>query len=509
MAIDPRTGQPLPEVAAGVPGVPIQLPEETIHTGWHSGTTKQGSQVTETLPTPEAAQALADLGGAQRARVAAADRRLAADEPILEAEAHAADDQRKAAEEMEIQREQARQEGHAEVQKRQHIAEQRRAEMMAAGHPTTYWQDKGAPGKVLAAFLTGLGHYASAQGGGPNGALETYRHAETLDRQNKIDAFMRTKEFHELAQNDVEAAKHALADHLAEINNEELVRGRIIDKRLAALTKRLNIPQAQAKYEEWRAGRQADDAEKMAAEYQHYSRKVEGERTTTTKGAEGSHTVNVNKPASEGANRAAAFQMQQASTGAALNEDLKKVDKANVPPEIWRQAYNNFLRMPVGHGGLISSVATAAGRALPIPFGGGKHVVPTAPTDGIDSKYHEAINSAYQAAQKAATLLMKGASQSESHTRQAELTFFPTGESKQEIADKFAKMREQAAGAEVTGGKYSQPVRAAMGAADEGSRAPAAPVKTAPQSSGHHGTTRIGNDGNPYVLINGKWRAAN
>lgn len=254
----------------------LQPPEETHRTEY------QGPQTVTKLPSKEAALALGEQANALHSEIVAGDQVHAEELKRLDAEAQAADAKAAALKNFEKQRADAALAHQTTLAALKGESAKRRADMEAKAHPTTYWEDQGAPRSVLAAFLVGINEASSGVTGRPNRAFDIFQQAEAKDRQRKLDAFTNSKEFYELAKTDEAAARQALADKMHEINQLELVRMNVLDKQLAAQTKRLGIPAAQAAYIQTRAKMEAEAAGKLAAEHAHYDTTLTSGRTTTS-----------------------------------------------------------------------------------------------------------------------------------------------------------------------------------------------------------------------------------
>ena len=175
------------------------------------------------LPSPEEAAALGNVEATQQEQqqiaqddIAAArerdlNARLAADQKAQDA-INEQEALKKANDDMLAQRRQIMGE----------IEEASRAKQKAS-NITTLWEDKPTWQKVLSAIGVGLGQGASIQGGGPNGAMQMYQHAQELDQKRKHDRLEAATEelkmkgaslehlnkFHEMALKDIEASRLA------------------------------------------------------------------------------------------------------------------------------------------------------------------------------------------------------------------------------------------------------------------------------------------------------------
>ncbi len=299
MAINPLTGfddgQPAPQ---GTPGMTLQMvqPPAEVDRSEHVGPSTVTKSVTA---SPETLAAMQAEQTAVAAKVAASDREFEAKKPVLEAQASGDEAAAKSAIYYQAHRERIAAEHQQKVDAEVAKAGQKRKEMEAAAHPTTFWEDRGKLAQIVSAFLTSLGDFAAMRGGtGINPAAAALREAQAEDRQRKLDKFERSKEFVELARQDVATAEVVKQRRMKEIDDEEIVQGKIIEKQIGALTKRLGIPAAQAAHDQFKAQVQQDAAEKAVKERQHY----DGEITRNSGHTTSSHTTNTgaNQPKSGG-----------------------------------------------------------------------------------------------------------------------------------------------------------------------------------------------------------------
>jgi len=282
---------PAPTQAPG--GVALQVvqpPAEVSRTEW------QGPEVTTKLPSEAAAKAHADLEIAQRAESKAAEQEHQAKTPQMRAEAIAAEERALAAERAAIQKRMAQLDHERAVRARMEEGTRRREEMEADRKITDFFEDRGAPARVVSAFLVGLNEFARhGRGmGGPNMAWEILQDAQARDRQTKIDKFVRSKEFYELYQKDAAAADAAYKERLKDIDDEQIAQTNLIEKQLGSIVAKLKIPQAQAEFQKLQAQTQKANAEKLASIHAHYDRTVKDPTTS------GSHTVNTGGAAQGG-----------------------------------------------------------------------------------------------------------------------------------------------------------------------------------------------------------------
>jgi hypothetical protein len=276
-----------------IPGMPLQiippaLPERSEVSRY------EGPQLTEKTRTadPRVEDAQAAIDAAQRSQDIADQQKHEADTAILQKQAEEADKKRAAVEAAELRRQQARAEADQAIAARMAEDDRRRAAMEQAskGRATSYWDNPGAPSRVLSALLTGLGNIGNRMAGGNGVGIASVALERELaqDRASKLAKFEDSMEFRRLAKEDLAAAQAAKAAKLKEIDDQQEVQIRNIEASMAPVVAKLKIPQAQAAFDQLRATNQEKRAEDRRKAYQTY----DTEHTLT--GPQRSHTTTVN-----------------------------------------------------------------------------------------------------------------------------------------------------------------------------------------------------------------------
>lgn len=216
-----------------------------------------------------------------------------------------------------------RQQSHAlqsqEIAKLKTTAAEKRAAMEASERNI----DKALPAwkSVLAGVLAGFSQYAHTRAGGSGQApgVEALNAAFQRDRQQKVDAFMRSKEFAARAQNDVQTAESSLRQRLADIDNEHVAAGNLLARRIANMKARFKSAEAKASADATLAQLQATQAEKTARMESEFGAQVtrHGQSVTTTEQAPTSAT---------------GLKPSQAETAADLNGLASDIGKALANP---------------------------------------------------------------------------------------------------------------------------------------------------------------------------------
>jgi hypothetical protein len=263
----------------------VQPPEQTHTTRW-SGPEKS---TTTTVMAPGVAEAMAEQKAAEQKAAAAAAREQAERTKIAEEEARHKEREAAIARETEAEKAKLRAARAEQISALVAEDEKAQADVEKNAKITDYWADRGAPAMILSSFLTGLGHYASVKGGGPNMAGDVLRDAMARDRQTKIDRFTMSKEFQALKSRNLNAARSALADAIKGFDDQQNVQINRLMKEGGAIVAKMKIPMAQAEWEKLQAQGEALKAENRAKALQHYDGKITEKEATTG----GSHTVNV------------------------------------------------------------------------------------------------------------------------------------------------------------------------------------------------------------------------
>lgn len=254
----------------------------------------EGPQITTKTrtPDPRVEEENAAIAAAQLSQRIADQQKLEADRAIMEKEAEKAEQLANAAKEIEAKRVAARQEADANIAARMAEDERRRAAMEVAskGRATSYWDNPGAPSRVLSALLTSLGNMGNrmAGGNGVGGASIALERELAQDRASKLAKFEDSMEFRRLAKEDVVAAQAAKAAKMKEWDDQEAVMIKNIESSMAPLVAKLKIPQAQAAFEQLQATNREKQAQERRKAYGEYDTEISvqsGQKST-------SHTVN-------------------------------------------------------------------------------------------------------------------------------------------------------------------------------------------------------------------------
>ncbi len=145
----------------------------------------------------------------------------------------------------------------------------------------TFWEDRGAPRRVLTAFLIGMN---TAAGG--DQAYKVLLDAQADDRQRKMAKYERSKEFLAIAGQGVEAAEAARAKARDLIDIQQKAAAEKLKDELAAAALRRGTPQAKANAEKFAAETESKHAADDLAVRAQY-------KTTVNSGhASGGTTVN-------------------------------------------------------------------------------------------------------------------------------------------------------------------------------------------------------------------------
>lgn len=249
----------------------VQPPQEVMRVE------NQGPQTVTREAHPEASSALDELKRRQEEELAAQKRLAEEKQKQAELEAKAAEDEAARARAVEEERGRLRGEYDKAIQSRMAEAERRRSDMEAKAKPTDYWEDKGSAARVMSAFMVGLNVAA-----GGDQAYKVLQDEMTRDRQKKIDAYTKSREYYELARTNPSLAEQALGAKLKAIDESEQVREKVLLKQATAIAKRSAIPQAAAEAEKFSANLAAKQAQDRAKEWQHYDRQVTSGRQTVT-----------------------------------------------------------------------------------------------------------------------------------------------------------------------------------------------------------------------------------
>lgn len=168
-----------------------------------------------------------------------------------------------------------------QVDEAKRLAAEKRAAMERAGNIEpllTGWK------AVLAGVLQGVSTWSHVRAGGTGTApgVEAFNAAIARDRQQKIDAFTRSKEFVELAESNVDKAELALRQRLQQIDNDHISAGNLLSRRLDNMKARFKTTEAKASAEATQAEIARANAEKRLKVESDFAPQIQRHGTSTT-----------------------------------------------------------------------------------------------------------------------------------------------------------------------------------------------------------------------------------
>lgn len=322
----PQPGRELLQQGGGGPGVTVQVGAprpETVTRDEHVGPRKTTEH---SEPNPKELDAQDRLDASRASAVAATRQKLDADTQLLDAQAEAAEERRKAqvlreAQQKQLERDHAQRLAAA-------VAEEKaaRARLEAADENTKrgYWQDHGgALGKVINAFVVGISTLAHARGGGSGygPAWDAYQAEQARDRAGKAQQLDQAEKALLRAGKRVEDVAAWKRQKMEEYDYAQGARDKTAEATLGVITKRIGTDQARAEFEKFRAGmaeKNAQDERDMWAKHDTRIREEDAHDThtrTVNKGGPGEAAA-AGKPPTEGE---AKFGMYGAQMGDALS----------------------------------------------------------------------------------------------------------------------------------------------------------------------------------------------
>lgn len=466
-----------------IPGLPAPaLPEKS--------TIFHGTETSTSTPTAQGAIAMGGLTTAREAGHDALQDQLANAREVAGVEAQGAQDL------VDLQRRQQEERARREAEQREQVAQRvaqaaqaRKAMEMRAGEAgRDLWDDKGTPFRILGALLVGLsqGAYQRAGGQGMGPVYQMFEKERALDRQRKLDAFQASKDFHDLAQNDVTAAHRALADELARIDNQHLAAANILKAEVAALAKKKGLPGVFAAGQKELAAFDADAFQKEAQLQEHFK--------TTTRRETPTVTINENKAAnapkpSEGEEKLALYSSQ-------MKRDL---DIIRENPALSAKTLDKVQAQELGASAADKAAGEGVGGAFSVGLGRKLGVIPRTKYEGLKPGEQKVVN-AWDSVVENFVRMKTGAGMPEQEARTAALRNAPTaGDSKEVVAQKFKRLEDAANEMQAISGPAAQRLQAAQPAAPAPTPAPSRkPAKFAPVEKKTIGKTT-------YVRINGDW----
>lgn len=265
--------------------VQVVAPPATTDTQFDKGA-QENRTTTETTPAID--NALADTTGARK-RISDANETIAKElEVQAQIKSDAAD--QKAAKEWEFAEKRRIKAEADQIAVDTAVTEERRrrADMDRVSNQHSFWspENKGAPARVLGDVFAALADYAHIRAGGqgPSVASQYIEGEIAKDRQFKIDAFTRAKDFQQLAAHDIDHARDLLTDHLRQIDAEAEVQRNKLTAMLEAALSRSKVPMAAAEAQKMRAESDMKNAESEVKTRETFAAKVarEGARRDTT-----------------------------------------------------------------------------------------------------------------------------------------------------------------------------------------------------------------------------------
>ena len=302
---DPTTGAVLPYQSS------------TTSTGGGSST----SSTSRKVKSPDAIAADAALSAATAQQIGSIDARTENQLQVDAAKLEAAKQQQADAEEAAMFQRLAREERDADIRRFTSAQSERRTAMERDAKPTTYWEDRGTPAKILSAILVGLGAGA-ASGGGRNTALDIYQRAEDQDRQIKLDRLKASTESYHRSTDDIAGAHDRYRQGLADIENSLQARNMVLQRQIDLATAKIGGAETKAKAAETKAVLQQSLAKSQQQQAQDYaatkasSSTAEAPRTSVT-------TVSGDKAAGGGYERKA--EAINTAQQAELSGDVSKL----------------------------------------------------------------------------------------------------------------------------------------------------------------------------------------
>lgn len=162
-------------------------------------------------------------------------------------------------------------------------AKAKMVETQKAGERSLF-EDKSTLGKVVATLLVGVSEAMQGYRGreGPSSGLQMWRAQEAADQARKLRNYEQSKEYVALTKQDVQAARQAKLEKLADIKNQSLARTEVLMRTLDAEVAPLKIPQLQAEAEKLKAGLAEDAAKDEIARNQLHEQHQRSGGTVTT-----------------------------------------------------------------------------------------------------------------------------------------------------------------------------------------------------------------------------------
>jgi hypothetical protein len=290
-------GNPVPQIATAAPtGIP----------GWNGApiTTKTTAPSTrstsELAESPAFAEAKTDFTNAGESQVAVADREIERANKVNDSEIKRAENEQALLQQAAAQR--AELERNREGRRQQMISEERYQQDAVDKYskPSGYWQDMGAPRRIIAALALG-----AAAAVGAKEPFEVYQTYANEDRQRKMDRLKAESEKLLRMGKSREEVMAGYERQAAAIDRQEITNGKLLLKSAEIAARKL--PGAALTAEKFKADLQADIAQKkIANEEKTLQRKEWHSGGTTTSTTEGKPEPGANAKPTDSENKYAA-----------------------------------------------------------------------------------------------------------------------------------------------------------------------------------------------------------
>lgn len=316
--------EPFAQGPVGGPALQVVAPPAQIDT-----THTVGSQSTtqSVKPTEQHKADLAQHAAAGQTQVTAEGEIAAAKKTLAEKEAEQTEAAAKLEKEIADRKAAALVEHQARIAAAMGDERAARQKMIEDGNVRSYWEDKGAPLRILSAFVTGMADYAHIRAGGEGPSLASQQLDDEIakDRQAKIDKFTRSEKFHTLAKENVGAARDALADELKQIDHQAIAQRELMTRQWAAVAARAKVPLAEAEAKK-EVGKTAAETAKADAILQETLAK---KTSFTSPRTDETHTINDQGANAKGA-KATESEAKFAMYGRQMHSAINVIEK--LPP---------------------------------------------------------------------------------------------------------------------------------------------------------------------------------
>lgn len=465
--IDPRTGQPVGSTADALANA--LAPPTTVDTR-----TEVGGSTSSTIvkPTPAQEAAIAAHDDAAKAQIAAQDDVQFGTEMAAGADAFNAEAKARRLEQAAAERAAALKVQQERVDAAWREEQQAREVMKQRANVHSYWtpENGGKVSEVVAAFITGLADYAHIRAGGEGQSLAStiLDNAIAKNRQDQLDAFRTSKEMHQLAKENANAAQDRLDKFMIQLDHQEAIQREQMAAQIEANAAHMKLPLAQANAAAYKA--------EQIAKVNEINAKVQGELAKKITSDSGhvttSHTENDKKGASSDKvtqpEREAAGRLNSMVTAF---EDISKNQIAKADVE---RIQDNKTLMKAAEDG---KGFTGAAKEL---LGKWSGVVPRSEMEGVSEEGKRAWG-AYSKARATIQQIITGMAVTEREAKDLESRYMPQpDDSAQTLADKRTGLAKEVRDRMVTAGPLAAPIEKRLSEA-EGKTTPAA---TEPKQDG-------------------------